>query len=432
MPSHENQRPRQAGELALMLAATLLPVVMLAACSAENANTNEGPAPPRTADDSGAPARAETAPAPRPGASIAPIENDADVESPSAQAIDAGRQIDDAAAPPHTGEPPPCPTQEAGPELFPDNRPYKRGRLQVSERHNLYWELVGNPEGTPLIVLHGGPGGRAGSFTRQFFDPTRFKTLLFDQRGAGRSRPVAEYRENTTQHLVEDINRLREHLGFEQPAILFGNSWGSTLALAYAEAHPEKVAGLVLGGVFLCTKAEIDHFYHGGTAPFYPKNFERLQSILPHPERLDYPAQLFEMITSGDARQQRAALSGWARYEIRMTRMDMTDELADRIVSRSSFQAFSTLENHYMMNGCFLEEGQLLRDTIGIAHIPTSIVNGRHDAICPPKTAVALARRFQRVKLEIVPFAAHSGRDAPLARARLRGLNWVAKTPVDP
>jgi proline iminopeptidase len=316
---------------------------------------------------------------------------------------------------------------KTGPRLFPKSRPYRTGRLAVSKLHTLYFELVGKAEGTPVIVLHGGPGGMSGRFTRSFFDPERFKTLLFDQRGAGRSQPRAEHRENTTQLLIDDINALRDHLGFEEPAILFGGSWGSTLAVAYAEAHPDKVAGLVLGGVFLCSKAEIDHFYHGGTAPFYPKNFAALQEAIPNPERHDYPAQLFAMITSGDPARRRGAINAWARYEIRMTRMTMTDELAEQIVSRSNFDAFSTLENHYMMNGCFLEEGQLLRDADRIKSTPTSIVNGRHDAICPPKTALALAQRLEQVKLEIVPFAAHSGRDDPLAEARLRGLDWVAK-----
>jgi proline iminopeptidase len=319
------------------------------------------------------------------------------------------------------------PAKTSGPELFVDSRPYQRGRLQVSALHNLYYELAGNPEGTPMIVLHGGPGGMAGRFTRSFFDPQRFKVLLFDQRGAGRSHPRAEYRENNTRLLIEDIGRLRDHLGFDEPAIIFGGSWGSTLAVAYAEAHPEKVAGLLLGGVFLCTKAEIDHFYHGGAAAFYPESFQALKRVMPRPEELNYPAQLFAMITGGDAEASERAIDAWARYEIRMTRMDMTDELADRIVARSSFVAFSTLENHYMMNGCFLDEGQLLRDAGRIAHIPTSIVNGRHDAICPPKTAIALAKRLEEVNLEIVPFAAHSGRDAPLAEARLRGIDWVAQ-----
>lgn len=337
-------------------------------------------------------------------------------------ALDADRRSGQDAAPACACEVP----EEEGPELFPDSRPRKVGRLSVSERHRLYYELVGDPEGLPLIVLHGGPGGRAGSFTRQFFDPERFNALLFDQRGAGRSRPRAEYRENTTQLLIEDIEALRSYLGFDTPAILFGGSWGSTLAVAYAEAHPEKVAGLVLGGVFLCSKAEIDHFYHGGTAPFYPKNFAALSSVIPEPERLDYPAQLFALITGDDPRLSKRAIDAWARYEIRMTRMDMTDRLADRIVARSNFEAFSTLENHYMSHRCFLEEGQLLREADRIAQIPTSIVNGRHDTICPPKTAVALAERLRRVKLEIVPLAAHSGRDAPLAEARLRGIDWVA------
>lgn len=389
---------------------------MTSACS----DVEEAPGSTRGTDDAGIGSRRDSTALDEP---LSRHSKEGGATAGDAEVIDALEKATDSEPAPSGDEH----TEEEGElRLFPDSRPYRTGRLKVSKIHQLYFELAGTPDGTPLVVLHGGPGGRAGAFTRQFFDPRRFKVLLFDQRGAGRSRPRAEYRENTTQLLIADIDALRDHLGFDEPVILFGGSWGSTLAVAYAETYPEKVAGLVLGGVFLCSKAEIDHFYHGGTAPFFPKNFAALQAVLHNSDRHDYPAQLFAMITGEDQAMSKRAIDAWATYEIRMTRMDMTDVMAKRIVTGSNFEAFSTLENHYMMNECFLEEGQLLRDAGAISHIPASIVNGRHDVICPPKTAVALARRIKRSKLEIVPLAAHSGRDEPLAEARLRGIDWVA------
>ncbi len=317
-------------------------------------------------------------------------------------------------------------------EPYPPLQPRETGKLRVSKRHVLYWERAGTRGGLPAIVLHGGPGGRTGAYVRRLFDPERFDVLLFDQRGAGHSRPYGEWRENTTQLLIEDIEALRAHHGFTEPVILFGGSWGSTLALAYAEAHPGKIAGIAIRGVFLCTKAEIDHFYHGGTAPYFPENYAALQAVVPHPESLDYPRQLFEMITKGSPSDRRRAVRGWARYEMRMVEMGMTDERAIRMTSRGNWSAFSTLENYYVMHGCFLEEGQLVRDARHIAEIPVAMVSGRHDVICPPRNAAALAKRLKRVRHEIVPDGAHSSRDPPIAAAFLRAVDWVADSAVAP
>ena len=237
---------------------------------------------------------------------------------------------------------------------------------------------------------------------------------------------MGEWRDNNTQLLIEDVDTVRQHVKMEGKAIVFGGSWGSTLAVAYAEAHPDKVSGLVLRGVFLGSKAEIDHFYHGGAEPFFPEAFAGLQKVVPHPEQKTYPRQLFEMITEGDEETRQKAIDGWARYEIRMVSIDMTDEHTEEILEAYDMTAFSTLENYYMMNGCFLDDDQLLREAHKIAHIPTYIVNGRFDAICPPKTALDLAQRLERVEVEIVPDAAHSHREPSNAAALLRGVTWVA------
>jgi proline iminopeptidase len=315
----------------------------------------------------------------------------------------------------------------AEPRLYPEIEPLRSGYLQVSELHELYWEVVGNPDGMPVIVLHGGPGGSAGPQMRRFFDPERFFVLLYDQRGAIRSRPMGEWRENDTWLLVEDINRLRDHVGIRDQVLLFGGSWGTTLALAYAETHPERVSGMVLRGVFLATREEIDHFYHGGAARQYPENWERLRGLIPEPERLDYPRQLFELMTGDDPEKRRAAIEGWAYYELRMSELEMTDEKAEGLVRQyaDSLMPFSVLENYYMMNRCFLEEGQLLRDAGKIAHIPTFIVHGRSDAVCMPQSAEKLAQRLGRAHLELTR-AGHVQSEPANTVALLRGVEWVA------
>jgi proline iminopeptidase len=315
---------------------------------------------------------------------------------------------------------------QEGEGLCPQVKPFSKGFLQVSDLHKIYWEALGSKNGIPVMVLHGGPGGSAGPDMAQFFDPTKFKIILFDQRGAGRSLPKGEWRENNTQLLMEDINKLRDHIGIEGKAILFGGSWGSTLAVAYAEAYPERVSGMVLRGIFLGTQKEIDHFYHGGVSLFFPENFKQLKSLLPHPESLDYPKQLFEMTQSDDSLIRERAVKGWAYYEIRMASLTMTHERCSQIVDHYDMTAFSVLENYYMMNRCFLKERQLLEDVHKIAHIPTYIVNGRYDVICPPWAAWILAAGLDKVRLEIT-MAGHTQQDPENMEAILRGVKWIAE-----
>jgi proline iminopeptidase len=310
--------------------------------------------------------------------------------------------------------------------LYPLIEPTASGYLKVSDVHEIYWEECGNPNGIPVLVLHGGPGGRAHPEMRQYFDPDRYRIILHDQRGGGRSRPLAEWRDNTTWDLVEDINRLREHLMVRGKAVVWGGSWGSTLALAYAEAYPELVSALILRGVFLGTKAEIDYFYHGGAALLFPDNYERLRTIIPDPSSLDYPRQLFEMTQSDDPELRQKAIKTWAYYEIRMSSVGMTDEICQSIVDGYDMSAFSVLESYYMSQGCFLEEGQLLRDIGTIAHIPTFIVNGRFDAVCTPNNAWELAKHLEHATLTLAPNAGHSSREASITEALIQAGNTVA------
>ncbi len=321
-----------------------------------------------------------------------------------------------------------CPAGEETAALFPPIEPYESGLLQVSDLHSIYWEVSGNEEGLPVIGLHGGPGAMCGPSMRRYFDPERFQIVLFDQRGAGRSRPHAEWRENTTDLLVQDIEALRAHLEIEKKAILFGGSWGTTLALAYAEEHPDKVCGLVLRGVFLATKQETHHFYHGGAGLFFPDAFAELQKVVPAPESLDYPRQLFEMTQSADAATRERAEMGWAGYESLLAHLESSPEEVQQSLrqNRPVVRSLAVLENHYMMNACFLEEGQLLRDSERIASVPTFIVNGRYDVICPPQAAWQLSQRLEHVKLELAPASGHSSSEPAIEQALLRGIKWVA------
>jgi len=290
--------------------------------------------------------------------------------------------------------------------LWPQIEPFESGHLKVSPIHEIYYELSGNPEGRPVFVLHGGPGGRSTPYMRRLYDPERYLIVLYDQRGAGKSRPYGELRENDTWTLVEDIEHLRLHLGLER-MILFGGSWGSTLALAYAESHPERVAGLVLRGVFTATQAEIDHFYHGGTAAFFPDVYERFLAELPDPQRRPLPAYLYELIqTSEPPRRERYCLA-WGRYEIRMAALEISDEQVDRIFEEEEPCTFALFENYYMAHRCFLEEGQLLDNAGRLEGIPTWIVNGRYDAICPPRAAYELQKRIPGSKLVIAEGSGH-------------------------
>ncbi len=302
----------------------------------------------------------------------------------------------------------------------------RSGYLDVSELHSIYWETHGAVDGIPAICLHGGPGAMAGQWMLEYFDLERFHVLLFDQRGAGRSRPLGEWRENTTQLLVEDIGRLRDYLGIEGKAMLVGGSWGTTLALAYAEAHPDKVSGLLLRGVYLGTESERDFFYHGGAGRFFPEAYEHLQELVPDPDSLDYPRQLFEMTQDEDPEVREKAYYGWAFYEVRISAMGQTDEEVHKVLRRNKpmLKSLTVLENHYLMNDCFLEPGQLLRDVEKIAHLPTFIVNGRFDVICPPVSAWQLSKRLRTVEL-VLPDTGHSSGEEAIHEALVRGVEWV-------
>lgn len=309
-------------------------------------------------------------------------------------------------------------------ELFPPIEAYETGMLRVSEVHEIYWEKSGNPAGIPVFLLHGGPGVGTFPGLRRMVDPERYHIIAFDQRGCGKSKPFFEWRDNTTDVLIDDIDALREHLGIEGKMVLWGVSWGTTLGLAYAEKHPDRVGGLILIGVFTCRQEEIDFLYHGGAAAFYPENFEKFRAHVPEPERLDYPRQLFEIISGDDEALAREVGNAAAFYELRMVTLDKTDEQAWETVEAVDLSAFALLSTYYISNDCFLDGDQLLREAGRIADIPVYIANGNQDAVTPPKTAYDLSKRLGNVRLDIVPGASHNDLGVFLSAAD--GSVWIA------
>lgn len=276
--------------------------------------------------------------------------------------------------------------------------------LEVGDGHSLYVEQCGNPDGMPVIVLHGGPGGGCSPFMRRFFDPEFYHVILFDQRGCGRSRPTASVEANTTQHLIADIELIRETLGVSS-WLLFGGSWGATLALAYAEAHPAHCRGLVLRGVFLGMQSELDWFYGGGAGRFFPDLWARFCDPIPPKERDDLIAAYHARLFSEDrGRQGRYALP-WLMWENALAGLQTS---AASHAPPEYARAFARLENHYFSNRCFLEEGQLLRNRHRIAHLPAVIVQGRYDMVCPPLSAWKLAEGWEKCDLRLVPASGHA------------------------
>lgn len=292
--------------------------------------------------------------------------------------------------------------------LWSPVEPYKTGFLKVSEIHELYYELCGNPKGKPVIVLHGGPGGGCWPVMRQFFNPEKFLIVLYDQRGATRSKPFASIEENTTWDLVEDIEKLRKHLGLEK-MMLVGGSWGSTLALVYSETYPERVTEMVLRGIWTSTQQEIDHFYHGGVSGIFPDAYYGLLNSLPDTNQRPLPAYLLGLLINGDAPTRKKIADAWLKYEWRISDLEVKVKEIDEWCSKNDSYAFSLIENYYMANHCFLEEGQIWNNLDKIKHIPVIIINGRYDMPCNPVTAYHFHHNLPKSELIIVEKAGHGG-----------------------
>ncbi|RDI50066.1 prolyl aminopeptidase [Nocardia mexicana] len=296
--------------------------------------------------------------------------------------------------------------------LYPPLEPRREGMLDVGDGQQIYWEESGNPAGKPVVFLHGGPGGGTAPFHRQFFDPQAYRIVLFDQRGCGRSAPHiadgASLETNTTWHLVADIEKLRTHLGIERWQV-FGGSWGSTLALAYAQTHPDRVTELVLRGIFLLRRKEIDWYYNGSAGYVYPDQWEKFLAPVPESDRQgDLVSAYHQLLHSPDPEVATAAAVAWSTWEgATSSLLPQPDRVAETAEPRFAL-AFARIENHYFVNGGFLDDGQLLRDIDRIAHIPAVIVQGRHDIVCPAVSAWDLHRAWPNSTLHLVGDAGHA------------------------
>ena len=296
--------------------------------------------------------------------------------------------------------------KRTGQFLYPQIEPFDQRMLDVGDGHRIYVEQCGHPQGAPVIVLHGGPGGGCSPAMRRYFDPAHYRIILFDQRGCGRSRPHASVTANTTWHLVADIERIREALGIDR-WIVFGGSWGATLALIYGETHPDRAVHLVLRGVFLATQAELDWFYGGGAGAFWPDRWREFVSPVPEDERADLIAAYHKRLFSGDTVEEVRFARAWAAWENALASVESHGPGGD--APGDYARAFARLENHYFTHNAFLDEdGQILRDIARLDDVPGTIVQGRLDMICPPVSAWRLAERWRRADLRMIPVAGHA------------------------
>jgi len=295
--------------------------------------------------------------------------------------------------------------------LYPEIEPFDSGMLKVSDIHDIYYERVGNPDGIPVVFLHGGPGGGLIPMYRQFFDPAAYHVVLFDQRGCGRSRPHAretdaDLSSNTTWHLVADIERLREMVGVAR-WMVFGGSWGSTLALAYAQTHPQRVSELVLRGIFTFGQSELDWLYRYGASEIFPDKWEEFLAPIPENERHDLVAAYHRRLTGADRSAQLAAAKAWSKWEAETVTLLPNPKVIEQHTSDDFAIAIARIENHYMINRGWLEEGQLIRDAARLRGIPGVIVQGRYDCCTPPAAAWALHKAWPEAELNIVPDGGH-------------------------
>jgi len=309
--------------------------------------------------------------------------------------------------------------------MYPEIEPYRTHRIAVDNRHTLYVEECGNPQGLPAIFLHGGPGAGLSPYHRRFFDPQRYRIVLLDQRGAGRSTPFADLTDNTTWHLVADIEAIREQMGIER-WVVFGGSWGSTLALAYAQTHPERVLGLVLRGIFLCRPEEVRWYYEeGGASWILPDKWQRYAAAIPEEERGHMLEAYWRRLTSQDESTRLAAAKAWGAWEGGGITLEESPETEASFAAPEVALSLARIEAHYFRNAAFLEPGQLLRDVAKLRHIPTTIVHGRYDIICPVKNAFDLAAVWPEAAFHVV-LAGHAASEPAIVDVLIQATDTLA------
>jgi proline iminopeptidase len=315
-------------------------------------------------------------------------------------------------------------------ELYPEIQPHRSGMLKLDPLHTMYWEIAGKPGGAPALFIHGGPGAGSTQAHRRFFDPGHYRIVLYDQRGAGRSTPLGETRDNTTPHLVRDIETLRAHLGIER-WLVFGGSWGSTLALAYAEAHPERCTALVLRGIFLCRKSEIDWFLYD-IRNIFPEAWRAFAEFLPEAERGDLLAGYHRRLMDSDPAVHMPAARRWSLFEGSCSTLLPSPETVAAFGDDRMALGLARMEAHYFVNDIFMPANALIDNVARIRHLPAAIVQGRYDVVCPIVTADELHRAWPEAHYVVVPDAGHSAMEIGIRSAlieatdRFRALNSAA------
>ena len=306
---------------------------------------------------------------------------------------------------------------------YPPIAPYRTGFLEVGSGHNIYWEESGNPKGLPVIYLHGGPGSGTDPSHRSYFDPKVYRIVLFDQRGCGKSKPHASLVDNTTWHLVADIEMLREHLGIDR-WVVFGGSWGSTLALAYAETHPKQSLAIVLRGIFLGRKKEIDWFYQAGAHHVFRDEWEKYLNPIPVAERGDIVKAYHRRLTSSDPAERKRAAYAWSAWEGANLKLLFDPEFFKQFTGDFHADALARIECHYFMNGCFFKTGNWLIENVeSVRKIPAVIIHGRYDMICPFETAWELHKAWPEAEFEVIRDAGHAASEPGITDALIRATD---------
>lgn len=310
--------------------------------------------------------------------------------------------------------------------FYPEIKPYQRHQIAVEPPHELYVDESGNPEGIPVLFVHGGPGAGCGKYDRRFFDPEVYRIVLFDQRGAGRSRPHAELENNTTQKLVEDIEVIRTTLGIDK-WVLFGGSWGSTLSLVYAQTHPERVLGLILRGIFLCRPQDLQWFYQDGASHVFPDYWEDFIHPIAPEERGDMIAAYYRCLTGDNEIQQMSAAKAWSLWEGRCATLRPNQDVVDSFSDPHRALSLARIEAHFFVNNTFLVDDQIIRNADKLEGIPGIIVHGRYDMVCPLDNAYALHRAWPDSQLQIIREAGHASREPGIVDALIRATDEMAK-----
>ncbi|MBU2885594.1 prolyl aminopeptidase [Gilvimarinus agarilyticus] len=310
--------------------------------------------------------------------------------------------------------------------FYPEIKPYARHQIAVDAPHELYVDESGNPDGIPVLFVHGGPGAGCGKYDRRFFDPELYRIILFDQRGCGRSTPHAELGGNNTQALVADIEKIRLQLGVDK-WVVFGGSWGSTLSLVYAEAYPEHVLGLILRGIFLCRDQDLHWFYQHGASSIFPDYWQDFLAPIPEGERGDLMSAYYQRLTSDNELQMMSAAKAWSLWEGRCATLRPNQDVVDAFSNPFKALALAKIEAHYFTHKAFLQDNQILANADKLSGIPGMIVHGRYDMVCPLDNAFALQKAWPEAELQIIRDAGHASREAGIVDALIRATDAMAR-----